>query len=106
MKFQVGEIALVARNPSCHVFVGFVAEGDEVEVVRVSASGDLFDLVGPTVDGKPPVPPWLGCHYECRHPAGFHFLCDDPDLRKRPQRGIPDEVRAWFDVPRKVGEPA
>ncbi len=44
---------------------------------------------------------------------GFHcgvgqgyFQVRERDLRKRPQRGIPDAVRALFDVPRKVGEPA
>lgn len=40
------------------------------------------------------------------HVTGGYWNAEESQLRKRPQPGIPDEVRALFDVPRKVGEPA
>lgn len=108
-KFVVGEIAIFVAQPDTEAFIGRLVAGDEVEIVRTEiVPGDI--LGGPAVDGV------LGYvldkeiiedrDYECRHPSGFHFLCHERHLRKRPQRGIPDDVRAWFDVPRKVGEPA
>ena len=105
LRFRVGEIAINNFDPVSPRWQAYLRKGDEVEIVRV----------GPFAEGEPvtgKVPPWCGCRsgrpedYECCTCDGIHFFCRDSGLLKRPQPGIPEEVRAWFsvDVPARQGE--
>lgn len=95
-RFAVGEIAIVAPCPQR----GTGPLECEIMAVPSGLPEHIFGF-----DKRPDT-------YLVQIP-GFHsgkgpgyFQVYEKHLRKRPQRGIPDEVRAWFDVPRKVGAPA
>lgn len=104
-KFAVGEIAIWATTPSNELYFGRLAVGDEVEVVRVGVSPGVV-LLGPGILGGEGVTAFVGAQYECRHPSGYHFCCDEENLRKRPQRGIPESVLRLFEAPIKRGQSA
>lgn len=104
-KFAVGEIAIWATPPTNEIYFGRLAVGDEVEVVRIGVPVGTL-LLGPSVTGSEAATAYMGSDYECRHPSGYYFCCAEQDLRKRPQRGIPDEVMRLFKAPIKRGEPA
>lgn len=89
-KFAVGEIALLAAG----TFVGNV--GDEVEIIAVGPfPPHAIASVGSERFRNNDVP----ADYVIHHPAtGGWFACEH-NLRKRPQRGTPDEVLRWFEAP-------
>lgn len=96
-KFVVGEIAIVVPSAKQGTDSSM-----ECEIMAVPSGREEF------VFGGRKVP-----HTYLIKVPGFHcgvghgyFQVREIHLRKRPQRGIPDKVRALFDVPRKVGEVA
>lgn len=91
-KFIVGEIAIIAATGT-----GAVA-GDEVEIVAVGPfrAYDFFVVDGERFCGRAP------SDYVIRHPRSGGWFIAERDLRKRPQRGIPDAVLRIFEQPRDV----
>lgn len=95
MKFQVGEIAILAVAPKHPVYARLVHVGDEVEIVRVGLPA------GSRPSG--PVPQFFGLDtttrkwmdYEIRLPSGHHAPCQENKLRKR-RPPIPEEVLTIF----------
>jgi len=92
-KFAVGEIA---------IYIGPAASpgGDEVEVIACSIRAKEPIFVGA-----------YNTYVSCTGPADYcvlygdaadpwYLFCEESNLRKRPQRGIPDEVLRVFEVPR------
>lgn len=96
-KFAVGEIAIMVRREGQRDPCGY--DGSECEIVRV---GPFAPGERPTGKNAPGTVRRLdfGADYEIRTSDGYHWFCLEINLRKRPQRGIPDEVRRLFDVPR------
>lgn len=96
-KFAVDEIAIMVCREGQRDPYGY--DGGECEVVRV---GPFQPGDRPTGKNAPGTDPRLnfGADYEIRTPDGYHWFCLENNLRKRPQQGIPDEVRRLFEVPR------
>ena len=96
MKFVKGEIAIIATN-------GWGPQiGDEVEVIEVGPfPAEHRTIVKGERFATPRPKDYIIWH---RETGGWYVL--ETSLRKRPQRGIPDEVRAVFDVPVKSKAPA
>lgn len=103
-KFQVGEIAIYVGRVDSAWYKPMLRGGDEVEIVRVGIGPD-DNLTGPGPDMERLG--WrcgsLGADYECRTAGGVHFHCFADQLRKRPQRGIPESVLRIFAVPALPG---
>ena len=90
-KFEVGEIAKVIsiRQP---IYLSLV--GEEVEIIEICKGlriGDHLFSATPNDDAI--------CDYVARFRDGRPGFFLERQLRKRPQPGIPLEVREWFEVP-------
>ena len=95
-KFAVGEIAVLLVGATQRDPWGY--GGSECEIVRVGpfVAGEL--ATGPPRPGISPELPGPA-DYEIRTPDGWHWFVLEKNLRKRPQRGIPDEVLRLFEQP-------
>lgn len=94
MKFQVGEIALTTRPTNG----GELPAGTEAEVIMVGpwAAGEVL-----VIRGQPGICR-SGMDYVVSIP-GYGFIpCSESFLRKRPQRGVPQEVLRIFEQPLPV----
>ena len=98
MKFKVGEIAFVSRDGRLAPFAGAVFKGDEVEIVRCGPFQTGALLSGRSIIGNLNTPSDGPSDYEVSHRLG-NFFIEECWLRKRPERGIPKEVREIFELP-------
>lgn len=96
-KFAAGEIGILVCREGQRDPCGY--DGCECEVVSV---GPFAPGARPTGKAAPRTAAQLhvAADYEIRTPDGYHWFCLEKNLRKRPDSGIPDEVRRLFDVPR------
>ena len=87
-KFAVGEIAIIRAGDG--------TQGLECEVVA-TPQAESWKLHGIWVTA--------GCYVidvPARPSSKGYWLCVEEDLRKRPQRGLPDSVTTIFKQPRAV----
>lgn len=105
LRFEKGEIAILARQPNNPNAVG-ISAGDELEIVRVGPCPAGSTASGPLAPGCDGRGISRAADYEARCAKGWHWFVDDWALRKR-RPPIPDEVRELFDVePVDEGQPA
>ena len=95
LRFKVGEIAiLVGTHGKGWEGVNIPCE---VEVIQVGPFPALSEIEPDTLAA-------LDSDYRIKLQDGSTGVVLDKHLRKRPQPGIPESVRSWFEV--KQGEPA
>ena len=95
LRFKVGEIAiLIATHGKGWDDISIPCEVEVIQVGPILAFSEVEPDTLAAADSD----------YRIRLPDGSTGLVLDKHLRKRPQPGIPESVRSWFEV--KQGEPA
>lgn len=103
LRFKVGEVAILRSRAEHPIVASNFPVGCELEVVRVGPFPAHTSPSGRTLPGSTRFTTEQ-TDYEVRNADGFHVFCDDCDLRKRPQPGIPESVLEVFRVPVRKGE--